>query len=130
MGSRTDLDTLEEALGTDLRESSISPQWLNTDRLHYQRRMDQDKVAELIAVMRAAPDSEKARSDMVVAIRPDRTHWLLNGQHHNEAAMRLRIPLVVIRFFLSPGYRYEKVIYDRFNRWQVSVRDSPRDGLA
>lgn len=119
---RTDRDTLEEAIGNDLKDGRISPQWLNVDRLHYQVMLDQDKVQELVDIMRRRPDVIEARGDLVVAIRPDRTHWLINGQHHNEAAMRLRMPLVEIRWFLSPGYRYEQTIFERFEKWQDSVR--------
>lgn len=120
--ARTNRDTLEEALGNDLTDHRISPQWLCVDRLHYQRQLDQDKVAEILEAMRQDPTSEKSRSDMVVAIRPDRTHWLINGQHHCEAAMRLKIPLVEIRWMLSPGWKFERVMYGRFERWQESVR--------
>lgn len=120
--ARTDVETLEEAIGNDLRDGRVSPQWLLSDRLHYQRSLDQAKVAEILEAMRQDPNSEKSRADMVVAIRPDRCHYLINGQHHVEVAMRLGIALVEIRWFLSPGYRYERVMYGRFQKWQDSVR--------
>lgn len=120
--ARTNRDTLEEAIGNDLRDGRLSPQLLNVDRLHYQRRLDQDHVAKLVETMRADPTGKESRADMLVAIRPDRTHWLLNGQHHNDAALRLGWALAEVVWFLSRGYKYERVLFDRFNRWQESVR--------
>lgn len=119
---RTSRDTLEEAIGNDLHEARISPQMLMVDRFHYQRGLDQDYVEKLVDVIADDPERKKSRADLVVAVRPDDSHLLINGQHHAEAAMRLRIPLVEIYWFLSNGWRFEKTIYNRFERWQESVR--------
>lgn len=98
-------------------EMWINPQWLNNDHVHYQRFRIESRVNHLMT-----HESERKRMIGIVAVRPDESYWVINGQHHTEAAVRLGVYKLFYLTFKSTGYELEKVKFDLFQQWQKAIR--------
>jgi hypothetical protein len=102
-------------LGVELKAKKINPQLLNNDRLNYQRFRIEERV--LFLIENYAGEIKKAHS-IIVAKRDDGTHWIINGQHHSEAAVRLNVSSIEVYLFKSKGVNQEKKVFKNFQEWQ------------
>ena len=110
-------DKLEEVLGVELRFEAIHPQLLNNDHLHYQRFRIEKRVLELVAKLKHSQDQDHSA---IAAQRPDGSYWVINGQHHTEAVVRLEWDLCEFMIFDSTGWEHEKEIFNNFQHWQLN----------
>jgi len=97
----------------NVRRITIDPNILNNDHQNYQRNRIEDKVLHHMKHW----DKEDYNSG-IVAMRPDGSYWLINGQHHSDAAVRLGISVVQYYIFNSTDWTYEKGIFDLFQKLQ------------
>jgi len=93
---------------------------LNNDRVHYQRAPIESNVQKHVEQMsKESLDSWTG----IVAQRADGSYWLLNGQHHSEAAIRLGYKK--LRFYIIPsdGPQHETLIFGMFQKFQEKHKD-------
>lgn len=98
-------------LGVILEYRSLDPQWLCNDRVHYQRDLDQERVSK-------ARRKAVRASQVLVSVHPDETYWVIDGQHHAEAALRFDFDLIDCWVFQSPGWERDREIFNEFQRGQ------------
>jgi hypothetical protein len=99
-----------------LREISVDPRVLHVDHEHYQRRADPQRTAAY-----AGEPRKKLRSRVgLVAVRPDGTMWIVNGQHHTAAAIKRGVHTMRYEAFRSTGWRMEKRVYLAWERWHAA----------
>ena len=91
----------------------IDPQDVNSDRQHYQRDLDPDRVEEY----RGEKRKKLAARWGLLARRPDGSLWVVNGQHHTQAAVDEQIPALNYRMFDSDGWEQEAAVYAAWERW-------------
>lgn len=96
-----------------MRVEAIDPQLLNNDRAHYQRNRIEERVEEKLKHYHAWKEKH-----CVVAQREDGTYWIINGQHHADAAMRLGATSVPCFVFNSTGWKFEAQVFKKFQDWQ------------
>jgi hypothetical protein len=98
-----------------LRYESIDPQIPQNDRQHYQRHIDESRVQHSVAQGVA----EIAQRIGLLGYRSDGSYWIIDGQHHTEAAIRLGITVLGYWVFDSIGPEYEKGVFNRFAFWKA-----------
>jgi hypothetical protein len=95
----------------------VNPQLLHNDRQHYQRFRMESKV------LRAIERYDDDRPPIAFASRrADASLWLIDRQHHAEAAIRLGITQIPVLVFDAPTidpHTYEKMVFDRFQTMQL-----------
>jgi hypothetical protein len=96
-----------EGLDLVLKYQALDPQWLNNDHVHYQRDLD-------IARSGAYTKKELKGRTALVAYHPDGTYWVIDGQHHTAAAVRLGIDLVGCWVYNSTGWKMDKEVFNAF----------------
>jgi hypothetical protein len=114
---------LYHLLGEDLRVVVVDPAWCHADVQRYQRRLVEARVAELMA----DPDALAGHAGLL-AIRlevvpgtdlghhgpVDVSYWLVDGQHHSEAAYRRGEMVRGYWAFESEGWRHEREVFAAF----------------
>lgn len=118
-----DIKTYEEILGVHLVESNAHPQLLNNDRMNYQRKRIEQNVLRLMWNF----DVHREKHS-IVAQRPDGSMYIINGQHHAEAAIRLSILSVPIFVFKSQGPEEESIVFGKFQDWQFGKVKNVQEG--
>lgn len=107
---------VEEILQVKFRLEKINPQYLNNDHTHYQRFRIEKRVKEILD---KSEHEDKSPAHLRIAgLRSDGTYWLINGQHHTEASVRLEIPSLEYKVFDSLGWEHERDVFTRFQKWQ------------
>jgi hypothetical protein len=91
----------------------LDPNLLLNDHQHYQRYRIEHKVLHRMKHW----DKEDYNSG-IVALRTDDSYWIINGQHHADAAVRLGVNTVHYYVFDSAGWAAEKIIFDLFQKLQ------------
>jgi len=117
---------LEDVLQVKFRVENINPQYMNNDHTHYQRFRIEKRVQELLVKDEKEIRNELSSSPLhlgIAGFRADKTYWLINGQHHTEAEIRLETPLLEYNIFDSLGWEHEKEIFDKFAIWQQTEHE-------
>jgi hypothetical protein len=117
---------VEEALQLKFRVENINPQYMNNDHTHYQRFRIETLVQEVLAKDEQTIHDELSASPKhmgIVGLRSDGTYWVINGQHHIEAEIRLGTPSLEYHVFDSLGWEHEKEIFDKFAIWQQTEHE-------
>lgn len=114
---------------TELHTTEVDPQDVNVDRQHYQRDLDPDEVDRF----RQHP-KRLAKRWGLLARRPDGSLWVVNGQHHTQAAVDEGIRQMRYRVFDSTGPAQEGKVYAAYQRWHdgwhTARPDEPRNQVA
>ena len=97
----------------ELTTVTVDPGTLRVDHEHYQRPRDDAKVE---AIAREGVDALTARWGLL-ALRPDGTRWIIDGQHHTAAAVTLGIDRMQYQQFDSTGPQMEARIFEAWQRW-------------
>jgi len=102
----------------NMRVEDLDPQLFNNDRMHYQRNRIESNVKRIMKKY----ESDSAKH-AIIAQREDGSYWVINGQHHSEAAIRLGITSVPCYVFDSNGFEHEREIFVKFQEWQKELDD-------
>lgn len=104
------------SLGIETTVESLPLYLLNNDHAHYQRRRQEQRIRKTMEHM-IRPSESDWRG--LAARRPDSTLWIINGQHHAEAALRKGIESLPFDVFESPHWMVERVVFLLFQEWQA-----------
>lgn len=107
-----------------LYEAEVNPQVVNADRQHYQRDLDPERVAEI----RKQKRKKIAARWGLLGRRGDGSHWVINGQHHTQAALEEGIPTLNYRVFDSDGWVQEAEVFAAWQRWHDQYHASQDAG--
>lgn len=115
------------ALGIDsITLKKVDPKAVNTDH-RYQRPLDVERVTEL------AKDPKELKGHVgLLAIRPDGSMWVVEGQHHTAAAVQDDIPELSYQTFKSSGWKMEQKVYMAYHLWhdmrhQMEQREADKE---
>jgi hypothetical protein len=103
-----------EQLGVVVHEIELDPQLLLNDHEHYQRYTIEAKVEAVMHKLKSGHPFPNA----FAAMRQDGSYWLLDRQHHTEAAKRLGISAIPVWVFNSTGWQQEAELFERFQELQ------------
>lgn len=106
-------DYTAEDLGVpDLFKVRVDPRDVRADH-RYQRRLNQARVDHYAQEKRRALKHRHG----LLAIRPDSTLWVINGQHHTAAAVEQGVKHLTYQAFVSDGWRDEARVYAAWQAW-------------
>jgi hypothetical protein len=106
----------EEQIGLPkgaIRYESIDPQIPINDRQNYQRHIDD------IRVQHSMKQPDVAQRIGLLAKRSYGAYFIIDGQHHTEAAIRLGINIMGYWVFDSDGVEHEKAVFNKFALWKA-----------
>lgn len=109
-----DILPIIQQLGVVVHEIDLDPQLLLNDHEHYQRYTIEEKVEGIMHALKHGHLMPTA----FAAMREDGSYWLLDRQHHIEAAKRLGIKSVPVWVFNSTGWQQEAELFERFQELQ------------
>jgi len=109
-------DYYNKLLGVSLKLTSIDPNLVMNDHLHYQRNRIEEKVVHAMKHW-----GKTDYNSGILALRPDGYYFSINGQHHSDAAVRLGVSSVDYYVFDSTGWEQEKTVFDLFQKLQTEL---------
>jgi hypothetical protein len=104
-----------------LRFEILDPQLAGNDRAHYQRPVVEARVQRYL---RLKGDELEQRIGLL-GCRDDSSLWVLDGQHHTEAAIRRGIALMGYWIFDSGGWEDERRVFEAFQEWKRGMGITP-----
>lgn len=99
-----------------LQRIVANPQDVNIDREHYQRPLDPDRLAHFLDM----PKRKLKKRVGLVAVRPDGSLWVVDGQHQVQAAVQRDIAQMAFQSFPSTGWEQEAEVYQAWQRWHAA----------
>jgi HK97 family phage portal protein len=73
------------------------------------------------------PRSQLGQRIGLLAIRPDGSMWIVDGQHHTLAAKQAGLTMQSYQCFDSTGWEMENGVFDAFHRWHVALHGKEWD---
>jgi hypothetical protein len=119
-----DLPDIESLLGCKGQWTYINPEIVKNDHRRYQRILVPHRVRTLMQEIQEGVEHENL---LIIARRlefkggggADYSYWAINGQHHLLAYALLGIPVVPVFLVEAGGYRAEKALFFKFQKWQA-----------